>query len=596
MPPGAWQARYEDAFALHLNLSECEYLVGGFERADQLHGLLLENARSDLDRARVYQSRIRLYQVGGRYSEAVTAALDALRLFGVTFPGSDDEAQAATRSDIQEIAIALRGRRAADLADAPAVTDPDVRMIISLLVDPISAAYVTGSVYYPLLATKAVKLSVLYGNQAESIEAYSSYATLLLSVIGDIPLAFEFSALSMRLVEKLDEPGLRGKVLMIHGSMINHWRRHVATSLPFLERSFSACLEVGDLVFAGFSAYQTTWTVVERGDTLDEVLKVAGKFAAFARQSHNDAVLETIRMERQFAACLKGLTRGPTSFDDDAFDEAACLAAIAGAAFGCGVAFHHIMKQIAAFTYGRYAEARQAAAQAAAALGPVTAMPIQAAHHFFLALTLAELYAQAPAAEQRETAQTLEGLLRKHAIWAAHCPENFQSRHALVSAEVARIEGRDLDAMRLYQEAIRSARENGFVQHEALAYELASRFYRARGFDEIADTYLREARSRYARWGADGKVRQLDQRHPQLVEPRLLAPTATLTVATVQLDLYSVAKASQSISARSSSTSWCAGCSRSCSNRAAHRGPASSCVGARASRSKRRRPSKRERR
>ena len=101
---------------------------------------------------------------------------------------------------------------------------------------------------------------------------------------------------------------------------------------------------------------------------------------------------------------------------------------------------------------------------------------------------------------------------RQLQIWAEHCPENFENRAALVGAEIARIDGRELDAMRLYEQAIRSARANGFVHNEALAYELAARFYAARGFEEFAQAYLRNARDGYVRWGADGKVRQLEVR------------------------------------------------------------------------------------
>src|SRR5215813_10159762 len=82
---------------------------------------------------------------------------------------------------------------------------------------------------------------------------------------------------------------------------------------------------------------------------------------------------------------------------------------------------------------------------------------------------------------------------------------------ALVGAEIARVEGRPLAAMDLYERAIMSARANGFVHNEALAYELAARFYAARGFNEVAHLYLGNARRGYLRWGADGKVRQLDQ-------------------------------------------------------------------------------------
>src|SRR5258708_12130833 len=86
------------------------------------------------------------------------------------------------------------------------------------------------------------------------------------------------------------------------------------------------------------------------------------------------------------------------------------------------------------------------------------------------------------------------------------------------------MEGRELDAERLYEQAIRSARANGFIHNEALANELASRFYAARGFEKIARAYMQDARHGYLRWGADGKVRQLEQLHPHLPDAPVPAP------------------------------------------------------------------------
>jgi hypothetical protein len=98
--------------------------------------------------------------------------------------------------------------------------------------------------------------------------------------------------------------------------------------------------------------------------------------------------------------------------------------------------------------------------------------------------------------------------------WAATCPENFADRAALVGAEVARLEGSELEAERLYAQSIRFARTNGFIHNEALAYELASSFYANRGLDDIAEMHMSKARNGYLRWGADGKVRQLEASHP----------------------------------------------------------------------------------
>ena len=103
--------------------------------------------------------------------------------------------------------------------------------------------------------------------------------------------------------------------------------------------------------------------------------------------------------------------------------------------------------------------------------------------------------------------------------------------------------------MRLYEQAIHSARDNGFIQNEAIAYERASDFYRARGFGEIADLYLRNARYGYLRWGADGKVRRLEAMYPQLTtgEPAP-GPTSTIATPVERLDLATVIKVSQTVS------------------------------------------------
>ena len=134
-------------------------------------------------------------------------------------------------------------------------------------------------------------------------------------------------------------------------------------------------------------------------------------------------------------------------------------------------------------------------------------------------------------------------------VWAENCPENFENRAALVGAEIARIEGRVLDAEQLYEQAIHSARANGFVHIEALTYELAARFYAARGFEDIAHLYLRKARYGYLRWGADGKVRQLEEMYPHLrAEEPAPGPTSTIATPVEHLDLATVIKVSQAVS------------------------------------------------
>jgi GAF domain-containing protein len=85
--------------------------------------------------------------------------------------------------------------------------------------------------------------------------------------------------------------------------------------------------------------------------------------------------------------------------------------------------------------------------------------------------------------------------------------------------------------------------------NEALANELAAHFYTARGFEKVAHAYLRDARYCYLRWGADGKVRQLDELYLHLREEEPVpGPTSTIASPVEHLDLATVIKVSQAVS------------------------------------------------
>jgi hypothetical protein len=180
--------------------------------------------------------------------------------------------------------------------------------------------------------------------------------------------------------------------------------------------------------------------------------------------------------------------------------------------------WYWIRKLQAHFYAGDYTSALAAASKAEPLLQKGPGHFEWAEYIFYSALAGAAKYDSASSEEKIRYREALATHHKQMVVWAENCPENFGNRAALVAAEIARIEGCELDAERLYEKAIQSAREHGFVQNEAIAHEAAARFYGARGFETIAHAYLRNARYCYLRWGALGKVEQLDQRYPAIAE------------------------------------------------------------------------------
>jgi PAS domain S-box-containing protein len=286
------------------------------------------------------------------------------------------------------------------------------------------------------------------------------------------------------------------------------------------------------------------------GDPLAEVQREVEHGLAFAQRARFGISVDRISMQLGLVRTLRGLTPTFGRLDHEHLDELQMERRFADSPdLAFPACLYWIYKLQARFLAGDYAAAADASSRAQPLLWTLPSQLETAEYHFYGALCGAVSCDSAAAGERQQHLDALAAHYRQLQVWAENCPENYENRAALIGAEIARIEGRDGDAMRLYEQAIRSARDNGFVHNEAIAYERASAFYRARGFDQFADLYLRNARYRYLRWGAAGKVKHLDELFPQLKEEEAApGPTSTIGAPIEHLDLATVLKVSQAVS------------------------------------------------
>jgi PAS domain S-box-containing protein len=308
--------------------------------------------------------------------------------------------------------------------------------------------------------------------------------------------------------------------------------------------------QIGDQVYVAYSGDHLITNLLAAGDPLDDAQREAENGLAFAQRARFGPVIDRMSAQLGLIQTLRGLTPTFGSFDDGHFDELRIEHRfISNPDLAHAECWYWIRKLQARFFAGDYAAAVKASSRAQPLLWTTPSHFETAEYHFYGALSRAAYCESAPIAERQQHLEALAAHYKQLHVWAANCPDNFENRVALVGAEIARLEGHDVDAMRFYGRAIRSARANDFVHNEAIAYELAARFYMSGGFDEIAHLYMRNARNCYLRWGADGKVRQLEQLHPYLQEVTVSAsPTTTIGASVGRLDVGTVLKAAQAVS------------------------------------------------
>jgi PAS domain S-box-containing protein len=542
-----WERRHGLAFALQLHRGECEFLTGELAAADQRLMMLSCRAANTVERSTVTCLRADLYLTLDQSDRAVAVCLDYLRHLGVEW-APHPTAEEAGR-EYKRIWKKLGSRAIEELIELPLMSEPASLATLDVLTKVLTSAMYTDANLLSLALCRAVNLSLEHGNSDGSCYAYVYLGMVAGPHFGNYQAGFRLGRLGYELVERRGLKRFEARTYVGFGLVIP-WTKHILAGRDLPRRAFEAANKIGDLNFAVYSCSHLNSNMLAAGDPLVEVQREAEHGLEFARKMRFGLVIDRITLQLGLIRTLRGLTPKFGSFDDEQFDELRFEHHLSSnPALAIAECFYWVRKLQARFFAGDFESAIEVANNAQRLLWTSPSFFETAEYHFYGALAQAACWDSAAADQRQQHFEALVAHHRQLEVWAENCPQNFDSRAALVGAEIARIEDRELDAQRLYEQAIRSAQANGFVQNEALANEIAARFYAARGFEKIAHAYLRDARYCYLRWGADGKVRQLDELYPYLrEEERVPGPNSTIGASVEQLDLATVCKVSQAVS------------------------------------------------
>jgi signal transduction histidine kinase/GAF domain-containing protein len=467
-------------------------------------------------------------------------------LFGIDLPAHPTLEQ--VQAEYETVWQSLDGRPIESLIDLPLMTDQELQAAMRLLSGLLSAAYFTDFHLYCLHLCRMVNISVQHGTASGSAHAYGHLGTILGPVFHRHTDGHRFAKLACDLVEKHGFIAQRATVYFSMG-LVAVWIQPIATAIDFMRATFRTAIETGNLTLACYGIFQSVTGLLLRNDPLDAVRRESDMALDFARKAKYGDAADIIGSYVHFIATMQGRTATFSTSNGAQFDEATFEAQLTGDRMPLAICWYWLFKLKARFLLGDSAEALAAADKVKPLLSAAAGQIQLLDYFYYTALTVAALYENASADEQSKWCDLLTAHREQLREWTEIYPPTFADKHALVSAEIARLEGRELDAERLYEQAIQSARENGFVQNEGLAHEVAARFYAARGFETITNAYLRNSRSCYLRWGADAKVRQMDLQYPQLVPPPApLGSDRTIGTPVEQLDLATVVKVSQAVS------------------------------------------------
>ncbi len=558
LPASCWRDFYTLTKDLHLIIAAAATKAGSELKMLEHTKTVLAHANTALDKVEAYRIQIEYYSATTDSMEkAANIGLTALRLVGLELP--EKPTMVHVLAALMRTRLRMRNKTREELLALPECTEPQIIEVLRLI------PRLTGSFYgavpnaYPLVGFEALRLTLEYGHSPHSPYAFHIYA-MINSVLGDIETASRFESIAQELVRRFNSQPLLGVLAVENFTTIEHWTKPLRESAEALRKAAELCLDLGDYIYVGHGAGFHHWLLIFTGTPVEQLRDSLSRFAQQMQALNQPIYASMARLFHQWTLCLQGSAESTVRLVGEDFDETQVIPEFERGKNLNPLFLFHLAKEVLSLIMGepeqalKHAELAHHYWQGAIGTGPL------AQHHFYHAIILLQNARIGGGPKTWRAIWQARGLLKKLRRWQELCDANFRCKVDLVEAELARLRGDAPRAARLYDQAIEEARAEGFIHEAALASELAASFHMANGSRHAAHAYLQNARYEYARWGATGKLEQLERAHPQVFTQSrrvLMTPPPMLdgvrtkldaVAAVPELDLVSVIKASRTIS------------------------------------------------
>ncbi|MBW4636411.1 MAG: AAA family ATPase [Iphinoe sp. HA4291-MV1] len=552
LAPNSWHSQYQLTLVIHIEAVELGFLNTDFELAERLSNVALEKARELVEKIKLYEINIQSYLSRRQYKLAIDTGIQVLKKIGLTISDSTENIRFLLGQLKRK--LTLEGKQIEDLCNLSPMTDSYNIAAIRIMLSIAAATTILNSRLNNLILLTILNLCIKYGNPPQVASCYAWTGTLLIK-IGDIHSAYRFCQLSLKLLKQSGNRELTAKVNHLAYAVILHWKQHIRETIKPLQEGVNGGIETGDIEFACYCAICYCLHSFYSGENLEVVKNKYETYINLIVKFKQGYSILYAKIVMQIVLNLLGISAPQTHLKSNYFDESKFLQVLIEANDGVTLAALYFARTIVQYFFKSFSQAVESARLGEQYKENNSGMMVLSQTNFYYSLSLLALYPSLNKNEQQQCLKQISFNQKSMKHWASHAPENYQNKYILVEAEKARVLGKNVKAMEYYDQAIRGAREQGFLHEEAIAYERAAEFYLSIAREEIAQFYMKNAHYCYTSWGAIAKVKDLESEYPQFfvgaassTKVKNISTTSSTSNSDAEaLDLTTVIKASQAL-------------------------------------------------
>ncbi len=494
-----WSGPFSDLAArIDFARLECACANGNRLRAKMLFDHLRERNPNAAEIPAAWRWLVELQMRSSDHRQAVEYAAEALAPYGIQLAAAPSAV--VVKNAFDAVWDALGDRAIEEIYDLERMTNSEALAATEMLFVVHASARVLGADPADLVACHLSRLALLHGNADASSVGHAAFGAAVIARQKDHGTGTRFGKVALQLCEQRGSNRHRAAVAMKFAAEMSIWTHPHQNSVDQCTRAYDIAMACGDGRVGNRLAAMIPLLTLLQGTSLDEVSEEAVRRRRSIRSQtcDDEGMGDLCESIERFVEQQKGRTA-----------QRRAKSGILTNDLRLGQVASRVLDLISLVLTHEYEAALFVSSHLNKSMAVIGSQILVSEYWFWSMLAATSMRTSG-------LPDRFDEVIGDFERWADRCPQTFQHKHALLTAERARLEGRDMDAMRAYDQSITEARENGFTQLEALAAEITSRFYSTRDFPLIAGTYFRVARHAYGRWGAAAKVQQIDRRYPKL--------------------------------------------------------------------------------
>ncbi|KYC36074.1 guanylate cyclase [Scytonema hofmannii PCC 7110] len=556
LSPNSWENQYKLTLEIHEETLELLYLNTKLAQIENFSEIIIKQAKLNLDKVRAYQIKILYYYSIFQSQKAINTALEILPELGINLSTQAIDINTKIEQLQKYIKLLLKNKRIKDIANLPAIIEPQKLSAIQILQQIISATHTTNFSLFVWVILTLVDFCIKYGNSPQAASIYVTYGMLLCGNKRDILQGYEFGKISLKLLEKINNTKSKAFVVQMYYGQVWHWKEYLKDKVAqqTLLNGFQKGIDTGEYEYASYAVINYCLIKFLRGEDLEEVTLCYKKYTNSIEKLKQEFCFYNIKIFYNLTRLLLQKNHNiPIIIGNSQQQENQYLKEWKNQNNEWLLLFIYFSKTVYCYLLKDYCNAFNNAIKAEKYKNGTAAYLTTPQHNFYSSLSFLAHYHNCNLEQQKNIIEKVEKNQDDMKIWAGHCPANFQNKYDLVEAEKARALAENWQAQELYEKAIQGAKKSEFIHEEAIAYERAAEFYFSLSREEIGKLYLRNAYHCYSCWGAKAKVQALELEYPQFLmdindrkENQSINTTESTASTNPQaLDIVTVTKASQ---------------------------------------------------